>query len=67
MEAAEVREMAPYKKMYLRLFNYVTDALRELEKGEIEKACEILKQAQIETEDLYVNGEDKIVFLHGGQ
>ena len=59
--------MVPYKKMYLRLFNYVTDALRELEKGETEKAREILKKAQIETEDLYINGEDKIEFLHEDQ
>ena len=32
--------MADYKKMYYKLFNFVTDAI------------EILKKAQIETEDM---------------
>ncbi|MDO5479568.1 MAG: hypothetical protein Q4G23_10450 [Clostridia bacterium] len=43
--------MPDYKKMYTKLFNSVTDAI------------EILKQAQIETEEIYINSseEDKKV------
>ena len=43
-----------YKKMYYHLFNAVTDAIRTETK---QVADEILKQAQIETEDIYVNGK----------
>ena len=44
-----------YKKMYYRLFNKVTDAI-ESETKEI--SDEILKQAQIETEEMYMNYEE---------
>ncbi len=43
-----------YKKMYYHLFNAVTDGIRAETKQETDK---ILKQAQIETEEMYVNGE----------
>ncbi len=40
--------------MYFRLFNTITSALRETD---IDKVKEILKNAQIETEDMYINCE----------
>lgn len=44
-----------YKKMYYHLFNAVTDAIRTETKSESD---EILKQAQIKTEDMYINFND---------
>lgn len=44
-----------YKKMYYYLFNAVTDAIRADTKSE---TAEILKQAQIKTEDMYINFND---------
>jgi len=43
-----------YKKMYLHLFNAVTDALR-LMPGSI-KAAELLRQAQSDCEEMYMEG-----------
>ncbi|MBQ8183374.1 MAG: hypothetical protein IJ025_05690 [Clostridia bacterium] len=43
-----------YKKMYLLLFNAITTALRE---SDINQLKEILKVAQIEAENIYINGE----------
>lgn len=40
--------MPDYRAMYFRLFNHVTDAIR------------LLQQAQLEGEDSYISGEDKI-------
>lgn len=48
----------PYKKMYLHLFNAVTDAIREIEYGTAEKALNRLKLAQEETEELYCACEE---------
>lgn len=42
-----------YKKMYLRLFNAITDALKLLE--EESKAAEILKTAQIDCEEMFMD------------
>ncbi len=41
-----------YKKMYLHLFNAVTDAINE--PNHI-KRIEIMKQAQIDTEEMYIS------------
>ena len=43
-----------YKKMYYHLFNAVTDAIRAKTKSETD---EILKQAQIECEDVYCESQ----------
>lgn len=48
----------PYKKMYMHLFNAVTDAIREIEDGTAEKALNRLKLAQEETEELYCSCEE---------
>ncbi len=46
-----------YKKMYLNLFNKVTDALKLLPE-EAEKAAELLKEAQISCEEMYIEAEE---------
>lgn len=46
-----------YQKMYLHLFNAVTDALQALEENRPERAKVLLIQAQQETEAFYVEGE----------
>lgn len=53
-----------YKKMYLTLFNALTDALDQLEKGHPAAVAAILRTAQQNTEDQYIEAdvdEDKIV------
>ncbi len=45
-----------YKKMYLRLFNSITDVL---EVNDIDVIKEKLKEAQIEAEEIYISAEDK--------
>lgn len=49
--------MEKYKKMYLLLFNKVTDALAELEKSNYGRAVDILQAAQNETEAIYLGNE----------
>ena len=44
-----------YKKMYYHLFNKVTDATESENKDISDK---ILKQAQIETEEMYIEYEE---------
>ncbi len=48
-----------YKKMYLHLFNAVTDAINE--PNHI-KRVEMLKQAQIDTEEMYISVPEVIPF-----
>lgn len=42
----EVKEMADYQQMYLKLFNKLTDMIEELQ------------QVQRETEELYIKGSE---------
>ena len=49
--------MTNYKEMYLTLFNAVTDAIELFQKCQPLEAAEILKTAQQETEEMYI--EDK--------
>ncbi len=44
-----------YKKMYYQLFNAITDAIRSETK---EESDVLLKNAQIATEDMYINNEE---------
>ena len=46
--------MVNYEKLYYRLFNVLTDAITAIEEGQYTAAVEILKQAQIDAEDLYM-------------
>ena len=48
-----------YEKMYLVLFNRVTDAIEELERGDAERAKTILIRAQQDAEELYVEGTEE--------
>ena len=48
-----------YKKMYLHLFNAVTDAINE---SNHIKRTEILKQGQIDTEEMYISHCEIIPF-----
>ena len=47
--------MPDYKKMYYILFNAVTDALEQLSHGRPESAEEILRAAQLRTEEMYIS------------
>lgn len=54
--------MESYKKMYFKLFNEITDAIEVLEKSPAKcpamyQVIDILKNAQIETEEIYIKGE----------
>ena len=48
-----------FKKMYLVLFNRITDALEALEHGDRAQAMDILVRAQQDTEELYIEGTDQ--------
>ena len=55
--------MADFEKMYYLLFNKITDSIEILEKSPAKcpamyEVIDILKDAQIETEDIYINGEE---------
>ena len=47
-----------YKKMYFGLFNEISKALEAMEQANYGQAAEILKQAQIDGEEAYMEGED---------
>ncbi len=51
--------MEIYKKMYYHLFNSITDALAALEQQNFGAAAEILRQAQIDSEELFLDAEDE--------
>ena len=48
--------MPDYQKMYLLLFNAITDALKEIEKQNYGEAAELLRKAQAAAEDMYIEG-----------
>ncbi len=50
--------MTDYQKMYLLLFNRITNALDELEKRNYGNATDILKNAQQEAESIYISAEE---------
>lgn len=47
--------MTNYQKMYVTIFNAVTDALDMLERGHTWSAKAILKEAQQVTEEIYID------------
>lgn len=49
--------MSVYKKMYCRLFNRITDVIYDKEKSK-EEMIEALKQAQLETEEIFMSFEE---------
>ena len=46
--------MSEFEKMYLLLFNAITDALRLLMDGKTEPAMIALGTAQLKTEEMYI-------------
>ena len=48
-----------YKKMYLHLFNAVTDALAQMARQNFGAAAERLMQAQQTCEEIYPDAEDE--------
>jgi len=49
-----------YRKLYLKLFNEVTDALELLQQARCAEAKALLIKAQQDCEELYINhGEEK--------
>ena len=48
--------MPDYQKMYLLLFNTITDALEEMKKQNYGEATELLRKAQSDAEDVYIDG-----------
>ena len=47
-----------YQKMYLILFNALTDAIEKIERKDLEGAIERLKSAQQQAEECYIEWED---------
>ena len=47
-----------YQKMYYALFNAITTALDQLERGVVPAAILTLKTAQTDAEDLFLDGEE---------
>ena len=51
--------MRSYKKMYLYLFNTISEAVDELEQGNAAAAENLLKEAQAESEDMLIKVLEK--------
>ena len=47
-----------YQKMYFTLFNALTDALEEMGRQNFGRAAEILKEAQAQAEEIYLEAEE---------
>lgn len=48
------KDLELYQTLYHKLFNSITDALELMDRGAFLHAGELLKQAQVETEELYI-------------
>lgn len=48
-----------FQKMYFVLFNAITDALAEIDAMNFGTARELLRQAQIKSEEIYIGFDDK--------
>ena len=48
--------MPDYQKMYLLLFNAITDALEEMENLNYGEATALLRKAQSNAEEVYIEG-----------
>ncbi len=49
--------MADYRRLYTLLFNKITDALEALDDERSELAAEILRDAQMIAEDMYIDDD----------
>ena len=54
------KNMEPYKQMYYHLFNAVTNALEAMASGKPAEAAALLRQAQCETEELYITADSDV-------
>jgi len=50
--------MVDYKKMYLTLFNAITDAIRDFQAGKTAKAVSRLVEAQQVAEEIYMDTDE---------
>ena len=50
--------MPDYQKMYLLLFNAITDALEEMKNQNYGEAAILLRKAQSDAEEVYIEGRD---------
>jgi len=48
-----------FQRMYFVLFNAITDALAEIDAMNFGTARELLRQAQIKSEEIYIGFDDK--------
>ena len=48
-----------FKRMYLLLFNRISDALEMLERGDTARARTVLIRAQQDAEELYMEGTEE--------
>lgn len=55
--------MPDYEKLYHRMFNAATDALRALDQGKAPAAKRILIAAQRQAEEDYINTEDPPLYI----
>ena len=55
--------MVNYAKLYYYLFNALTDAITAMEERQYKTAADILKHAQITTEELYMEDDPNSKFL----
>jgi len=46
-----------YKRLYLSLFNAVTDAVEAIQQGELQRAEKLLISAQQKTEEIYMEDD----------
>lgn len=51
--------MELYKELYLYLFNKVTDAISSVDAGDVEKVKDILREAQIKCEEMYIESNEE--------
>ena len=49
--------MSDFERMYFLLFNAVTDALELLEEEKPRQASELLRRAQLDAEEIYIETE----------
>ena len=48
-----------FKQMYLLLFNRISDAIEALQRGESAEARAILMRAQLDAEELFIEGTEE--------
>lgn len=51
--------MSNYKEMYFKLFNSISDAIKQIGKQNYGEATDLLKRAQAESEELYIKTKDE--------